>query len=244
MIVPSMGPSSPDRRPSPTSPPPGPLRRLAEIAALGLFAVEFGEVLRRISTSAQGPADLGWILPAALLGVLATDLLSGVVHWLCDNFGDERTPLLGPLLIGPFREHHLAPEAMTQHGLLRVNHNNCVGIAALLGAFLWLTRAEPGQAYGVFGHAFLVGFAGAIYATNTIHRWAHEARPPLLARALQRLGLAIRPAHHARHHLTGRGHYCITTGWLNPLLDRSGVFVALESARRSLRGSGEAPPVP
>jgi len=217
-----------------------PVRKVAEISALAILVIELAVILGRISTSIDGWRDVVWMVPAAFLGVLLTDFISGVVHWLCDTFGDETTPILGRHLIAPFREHHRAPGAMTQHGMLRVNHNNCVGIVIVLGVCLWLDGPEPDGP--VFGYTFLLAFACAVYLTNTIHRWAHQSQPPAVARWLQRLGLAITAAHHARHHVAGRGSYCITTGWLNPLLDRSQVLLVLERAGgRRRRAGGRRP---
>ena len=204
------------------------VKRLAEVAAVAIFAVQLWMLVGRISASIEGPGDVLWMIPAAFLGVLFTDFISGLVHWLCDTFGTEDTPILGHLLIGPFREHHRDPLAMTRRGLLRINHANCVGIVAVLGVCLWLTQPGPGESSSVFGQTFLFSFACAVYLTNTIHQWAHQPRAPAVARGLQRLGLVIGPAHHAPHHVAGRGSYCITTGWLNPLLDRGRVFLALE----------------
>jgi hypothetical protein len=86
-----------------------------------------------------------------------------------------------------------------------------------------------------------------VFATNHIHRWAHARRPPPIVGALQRAGLVLSPAHHARHHRRHDGAYCVTCGWLNPLIDGSGVLAALErslppGATRSR--SGWPPPSP
>ena len=46
---------------------------------------------------------------------------------------------------------------------------------------------------------------------------------------LQGAGLILTPARHARHHTASHaGAYCVTTGWLNPLLDRLQAFAAAE----------------
>ena len=68
-----------------------------------------------------------WLTAAgALLGYLAGDLMSGVVHWFCDTFFEEDTPLIGRVLILPFREHHRDPLAMTRHGFAEIAGNRFV----------------------------------------------------------------------------------------------------------------------
>jgi plasmanylethanolamine desaturase len=55
---------------------------------------------------------------AVAAGYLAADLASGLVHWFCDRFFEQDTPLIGRVLIHPFREHHREPRAMVRHGFL------------------------------------------------------------------------------------------------------------------------------
>ena len=83
----------------------------------------------------------GWwlaVLIALPLGVATIDLLSGVVHWACDRFGDAATPVLGPLLIRAFRDHHVDPKQMVERDWVETNGelflHACPGDAGMLGA--------------------------------------------------------------------------------------------------------------
>ena len=49
-----------------------------------------------------------------VLGYALADLMTGTVHWFCDSFFSENTPLIGPLIIASFREHHTHPQLFTQ----------------------------------------------------------------------------------------------------------------------------------
>lgn len=172
-----------------------------------------------------------------LAGALLADLSSGVVHWLCDRFGSEATPLFGPLLIAGFREHHRDPGSIARHGLVeRSGANAATGVVALLLGAVLLRGPGGGGAAGAFvlGAALATALLAAL--TNEIHLQAHRADAPRFVRVLQRLRLVLRPAEHARHH--GGRHdraYCIATGWCNPLLDGLGIFARLE--RRLGRGA-------
>ena len=80
----------------------------------------------------------------------------------------------------------------------------------------------------------------ASMATNQFHMWAHATSVPASVRWLQRLGLVLSPERHARHHCGEFDRsYCMTSGWLNPLLDRIDLFGRIE---RRIRGSSGASP--
>jgi ubiquitin-conjugating enzyme E2 variant len=144
-----------------------------------------------------------WELAA---GYAAADVASGITHWFADNFFAEDTPILGPLLIYPFRDHHRDPLAITRHSLVELLGNSAL---ALLPVLLLPISA-----------ALLLSFSSALLVTNLLHRWAHAAQPPSPIRRLQRLRLILSPESHQLHHISGDRAYCVTSGWMNPLLDR------------------------
>lgn len=176
-------------------------------------------------------------LAGGLLGLLTMDGVTGLVHWACDTWGDERTPWLGPGLIRSFREHHRDPRAMLAHDWTEVNREPALAVSA---ALLLLTLPPLQQllegrslAWG-FLLAFLAYGAGA----NQLHLWSHMERPPRWARALQCCGLALSPARHAVHHRAACTEaYCISTGWLNGPLDALGFWRALERAIAAVTGA-------
>lgn len=176
-------------------------------------------------------------LAGALVGVLAADALTGLVHWSCDTWGDERTPWLGPTLIRAFREHHESPGRMLEHPWTHVNREPCLAAAAAWG-LLWLPAARHALAHRPFGHALLCAFIACGAAANQLHAWAHMQRPPALVRLAQRCGLLLSPERHARHHRPPRAQaYCVATGWMNPVLDRTGFWRGLERALSRLTGA-------
>jgi ubiquitin-conjugating enzyme E2 variant len=201
-----------------------------KVSAVGALVGYLGLSLwlaSRIVAALEGPRDLPIVLAALPVGVLAADMISGLVHWFCDTYFDEETPLLGPALIGPFRAHHRDPGAMTRRRLLDVNLSNWLGAIPILLAVLWAFPAVDTSA-ALFGAASGLFLAQSLAWTNQVHVWAHLDTPPLVARVLQTMRLAIAPEHHAQHHRTGSSAYCITVGWLNPLVDRLGFFERLE----------------
>lgn len=177
----------------------------------------------------------GWWLAVAIalpLGVAAIDLLTGVVHWGCDRFGDATTPVIGPLLIRAFREHHVDPRQMLNHDWIETNGEPCI-LTALALTTLALVAPSVQSAVAAAAVAFVWTMATVGSCANQIHKWAHMSRPPSFARVLQHIGLALRPSEHACHHQPPHeSGYCISTGWMNPLLDRLGIWARLERLLR------------
>lgn len=220
-----------------------PLLSALQLLCLLLVAALTGllgwRALAGITDLASGMA----VLLALPLALLLADLVSGLVHWFCDNFFAEDTPLLGPALIQPFREHHRDPLAITRHDFLERNHSNTASVLPILA---WGALAGPGAAetaVQAFANALLACFGLAIASTNQIHAWAHAPRAPRPVRWLQRVGLVLRPRHHVRHHRDGAA-YCITGGWLDAALERARLFERLERGVRRVqaRRSLDAPP--
>lgn len=216
-------------------------KQLVEVSLAVALAFLLAAMVVRLIGTLHAPVQVLLAVSGIGLGVLLTDFISGLVHWLCDTYGDEQTRWLGPLLIAPFREHHRYPQRMLERSFLEVNLSNSVGSIAVILVALGAERFWPGDPSTPLGQGFLFGLALAIYLTNTFHQWAHAPKAPRLARALQRSRLAIDPRRHAPHHARGHGTYCITTGWLNPCLDRFEIFPRTERllARLSLAA---APP--
>src|SRR4030095_16825277 len=168
----------------------------------------------------------------AAVGYLAGDLMSGVVHWFCDTFFEEHSPVIGRVLIHPFREHHRDPLAMTRHDFAEIAGNSCLALAPGLGIVALLPA--PTRPLWLGAYAALLVFTVVAVVTNQLHKWAHMPAVPGYVSAMQRTGLILRPLRHAAHHRTQAEAYCVATGWLNPFLDRIGFFPAAEGALSAL----------
>lgn len=201
---------------------------LAVLVAFLACAVLLAAIGIRLARLVDMPRAWCALLAGAIAGALAADFATGLVHWACDTFFAEDTPLLGPALIAPFRAHHRDPLAITRHGFLEVNGSNCFALVPLLAAAWWRDAA-------LLCDAFFVAFAPAVLVTNQFHKWAHAPVVPRVVWWMQRARCILRPQAHARHHHAGgRGAYCVTFGWLNPSLDRIALFPGLERVIRSM----------
>lgn len=195
--------------------------------SISLGAIVWTTVILRIAPTFGDSLSLAALILGCFAGYVFADFLSGLVHWLADRYFDPRTPILGPALIAPFREHHADALAMTRHDFFELSGNNALATLPLALALLFFP--ETGGFLFDFLAATISSLGLSIIATNQFHCWAHSASPPSFVRRMQHWGLILSPERHAVHH--GRDHdrsYCVTSGWLNPLLDRIRFFDRVE----------------
>lgn len=202
--------------------------RAVEVASIAGFFAFAALLAADVLASVQRAPLLALLVPpVALLGYLTSDFTSGLVHWLADRYGSRTTPLLGPKLVAPFREHHEDPDAIGRHDFIEANGDNCL-ISLLVLVPASLLRVDQTPWLGLVALYVLVLALGTLL-TSMAHGWAHREDPPKIAATLARWGLVIARDHHQHHHQGDHlTHYCITTGWLNGLLDRTGFFRKLE----------------
>jgi len=181
--------------------------------------------------------ELGWmgfavvlIVGAPLAWILA-DFVSGLIHWFADTYGADDTPLFGPWLIKPFRQHHLYARDICTHNLVLTIGNSCTLAMPLQAGLFYLLLSDEDVPVIKAALAFVLNlFAIAMVATNVLHKWAHAEKTNWLISSLQHSRVFLSPAHHNLHHTKPfDSNYCITNGWLNPLLERVRFFRNLEA---------------
>lgn len=155
------------------------------------------------------------LLGELILGWLLADLIGGLLH-----FVEDRQLLPGWLdehIGAPNRLHHIDPLAVTRDpSLVRRNWTTWAAALPFVAGLYLLTGPSP---------LWLSATAGALLSYE-VHRWAHgPSSAPAFVRMLQEIGAFQSPKHHAGHHRPPHaGRYCILTDWLNPLLDRTGIW--------------------
>jgi ubiquitin-conjugating enzyme E2 variant len=199
-----------------------PLRRVFECLAIFVASALWATTAYlALKTSHSGAlwTPLGFVL----VGLIASDAISGTVHWLADSYGTPTMPVFGAF-VRTFREHHADPKAITRHDWIETNGDVCLFSAPVhASALIWVD--DP------WVLSWMTGLFMGSYSNSQIHKWAHSDVPPKVIRCLQRAGAMLSSSHHRQHH---RGphmtHYCITTGWANAALDHVRFFRILERA--------------
>ena len=158
-----------------------------------------------------------------MCAALFADLVSGVVHWGCDTWGSVETPLLGKAFIRQFRERHVDPDEINHHDVVEANGTNGAPRAPPL-AVAWLLPynvAHPTPlGWGAGGprpsSLLLVTF------TSQAHQWATRSASSRSWAGASATGSTLaraprRPPRGAAPH-----NYCITTGWMDGVIERLG----------------------
>ena len=201
-------------------------RRL-EIFAICLHLSLTAVIVWRVGHEVRSWREAGTALLWTFLGYLASDMISGLVHFAADNYGTPTMPIFGAF-VRTFREHHLDPKAITRHDFIETNGDSCIISVWLLVLVAWLLPTAPGSTSTMAIQCFIVALCVGTLLTSQAHKWAHMESAPKAVRFVQSLRLIISRPHHQLHH---RGkhdsHFCITTGWMNPILSTFGVYKLL-----------------
>ena len=194
--------------------------RILEVCALGLSPTM--TVLTAALAVRALPEGGAWFAALCCFGGLCiADFMSGLVHWSADTYGSPTMPIFGGF-VRTFREHHADQVEITRHDLIETNGDTSIFSLPVHLVLLFLVE----DSFALF---CVFGVFGGSYFNSQIHKWAHLAERPRAVRFLQRTRFVLSPTHHAHHHAGPHlTHYCITTGWMNTLLDAIGFFRKLE----------------
>jgi ubiquitin-conjugating enzyme E2 variant len=169
-----------------------------------------------------------------VVGYCCADLLTGTIHWFCDTFFSENTPLIGKTIIESFREHHTRPHWITKDRFIEQDSTSFFVLLPLLLNFLLKNANNIELLSYLLSGSVLVGLCVGAFGTNLFHKWAHSQEPPVFAIKLQTMGLILTPKAHKKHHNNHSKSFCVTSGWLNPMLDYINFFHYLENFLRFL----------
>lgn len=165
--------------------------------------------------------NLQLIVEVVLLYLLL-DLLTGVVHWWMDRYGREDMPIVGRAIIEINTWHHANPRKMITRSYWYLCKSGWAGVTVMLLA-VYLVQGTVAWQW------WFIGLLGA--NANIVHQWTHKFpdEKPRLVHWLQQIKVLQRPQDHARHHTKPETRsYCTYTPWLNPILDYTRFWFAVE----------------
>ena len=100
-------------------------QRLLELSSLSIYSILFiylsSMIIQHITYD-----NIFYVFGCSIIGYFVADLMSGIVHWIGDTIGTETTPIIGPILIKGFRDHHVKPNAMLEHDFIETNGNSAL----------------------------------------------------------------------------------------------------------------------
>jgi len=204
-------------------------KRAMEIASISLFTIFLILTLKNMwpHVSVQ---NSGILLISCVIAMGVADLFSGLVHWGADTWGNLSTPLVGTTFIRSFREHHVDPFQITRHDIIETNGDNCLLTLPFL-ALLAFSNIRSDSGSDLFVSNFLFWLCFWVALTNQFHKWSHMHKPPAWVTVLQDLHIILSKKDHQMHHHTPFDkYYCITNGWLNPLLASIGFWKRMEDS--------------
>ena len=203
------------------------LEQMVRVVVIGIGFVLFFFLAKKI-ISLQGGNLLFFVfmIPAMGMGLLLADFFSGLAHYLLDNFGTPETPLFGNLIY-LFRDHHVNPDYILEVDFFE---NNFGTFSATLPVcvLLVLLPVSLDSPLSLFLYQWFFWGLFFIAFTNEFHKLAHSKKPKFFPFALlQKYKVILHPDDHNVHHTTHDRYYCITTGWLNYITDKTQFFEKL-----------------
>lgn len=175
-------------------------------------------------------------------GVLAADLITGVVHWLEDNYAtiDSSIPFIRNVALDNEMHHYFPRDILAFTHLEHMQITSA--LTALVLGSIWLMA--PGHFKQHLPFYLTLGII--CLCANILHRFLHERdhERNVLATYLQKSRVLSSREEHQAHHRMGGLNYCIITPWLNPVLDGLGVWAHLEAALQAILGVKASPKRP
>lgn len=164
---------------------------------------------------------IGSYAASIAVSVLIADFITGVLHWAEDTWlAPGGNALIDKYITEDNIDHHRNPGKI-RAGNYWATNRVCIALAAIAAVFFLVLQVHAWQVYLVLA---------ILSQSNQIHMWGHSSQAPQWVRFLQRYGILQSPRHHAGHHKSPYAkRFCSVTEFLNPILDRTRFWRALES---------------
>lgn len=183
-----------------------------------------------------------FILASVVVGVLAGDLITGILHWAFDTWFSPDTRFFRRMVL-IVREHHIYPDRMFEYSFY--HDAGALSVMAFLltsplFTFAFLQSVGDTQGFHLLYYAVCVAvtISFALVFMFELHKFGHKRETSKMVRLLQRFGLLLSYAHHMKHHSGNHDrNYCLINGHADRTFGAAGGWRALERIISSLTGA-------
>lgn len=160
--------------------------------------------------------------------VMVADFITGLIHWFEDTYITPDWPILGKRVGEPNLLHHEHPGWIGYMSTLISRNYQTVVPAVLVCSLI------------VFWHGWVWPILFILLLAslgNEVHTWNHRSKNPIWIKFLQDTAIIQTPHQHAKHHRKPYTVcYCTLTNILNPILDYTRFWRAIEWVIRVTTG--------
>lgn len=162
-----------------------------------------------------------WVVFQVFLLWITADLITGIIHWWEDTYGNPNWPIIGKYVVEPNLIHHKQPTKMLE-GSYWNRINTSFFAVALIGSIFWWIGLRSWQM-----------IICLLFCTqgNEIHAMSHrpDKANSKIVLFLQKTGmLQSKKAHRWHHKAPYETNYCVMSDFINPILNRIEFWRKLE----------------
>lgn len=183
-----------------------------------------------------------FILASVFVGVLAGDLITGILHWAFDTWFSANTRFLRRMVL-IVREHHIYPDRVFQYSFY--HDAGALSVMAFLltsplFTYAFFRSVSDSRGFHLLYYAVCVAvtISFALVFMFEFHKFGHKRNASQVVRFLQKLNILLSYTHHMKHH-SGKHdkNYCLINGHADRTFGAAGGWRALESIISSLTGA-------
>lgn len=155
-----------------------------------------------------------------IICILVADFITGLIHWIEENYCDESFPIIGSRICAPNIQHHKDPTLMVRMGGIITTNWQSMSASLLVCLLLWSIGLYH---WSVLLTLILTGIG------NQIHLFNHQTKSNYWVTWLKDSGLIQSQKQHNIHHIPPHKKcYCVLINFNNSWMDRVEFWRGLE----------------
>jgi len=178
-----------------------------------------------------GNTNYAILLLLVISGMASADFFSGILHWTFDTWGSSEIPFWGEYVVKSFREHHTKPHLILKRNWIESNGVPIIVVVLVHVVYSLLFEEWVLSILGsVHTSVFLFCFYLMMSMSNEIHKLCHYPKEcGYFVETLRLFKIIPSRMDHKKHHTYPfDDNYCLSTGWMNPILRKLNFWRNLE----------------